>query len=381
MSETYCPLPWIGLNVLPTSIAPCCQWSGLGDSLDHVHQAGQSPIFVSTRKAMLEGKKVSGCQQCYNAERVGASSRRKEAIAQYGEVKEVSTRILDISFDNVCNLKCRGCCSTSSHLWNNDEIEIYGQNFLGKKYFDHNVDIDTSNLEVINVSGGEPFLSKKFDNFCGLLLERGHIQNTSLLLSTNTTVIPSEKIYQCLLNAKELHINFSVDGIGYINEYFRSGANFEQVEKVLEYFRNIKSLRNNKITTTHIHTTVSVYNVNLLKDIEVYFDKNFPEYQQTHRLLYWPEQLCIKNLPLDYKEKLIPIVESFGDKYIDVLNELKTDGENYFSHFINFHKKLDQLRSESLKDSNPMLLDYINNYKVIEDSKDFFTKQMNIIMQ
>ncbi len=379
MSDTYCPLPWIGLNILPTSIAPCCQWNGLGDSLEQVDKAGHSKVFIETRQAMLQGERVSGCQQCYNAEQVGAKSRRQEAIEQYGYITEVSTKILDVSFDNVCNLKCRGCCTTSSHLWNNDEIEIYGQNFLGKKFFDQDVEIDTINLEVINVSGGEPFLSKKFDRFAAKLLANGHAENSNLLLSTNGTVIPSDNVYQYMLTAKELHLNISIDGIGHMNTYFRSGANFDDCLKVLDYFRNIKLLRGNKVTSTHIHTTVTVYNVNLLKEMEIFFNKNFPEYELSHRMLYWPEQMCIRNLPEDYKQQLIPIVESFGSNYTDVVNELKLQGEDLFAHFVNFHNTLDQLRNESLQDSNLMLSNYISCFKSTINSKTFFLKQMDLL--
>jgi hypothetical protein len=33
MTNTYCPLPWIGLNVSPGEITPCCTWLGAGKDL------------------------------------------------------------------------------------------------------------------------------------------------------------------------------------------------------------------------------------------------------------------------------------------------------------------------------------------------------------
>jgi hypothetical protein len=112
--------------------------------------------------------------------------------------------------------------------------------------------------------------------------------------------------------------------------------------------------------------------------MEDYFQTNYPEYALTHRNLYWPPQLSIRNLPQPYKEILIPIVENFGDNYKDVLYELILNEQDYFNHFLNFHDKLDLLRKESLKDSNPLLSEFIKNYpRELIDSKIFFIEQMD----
>ena len=199
MSESYCPLPWLGLNVLPGGIInPCCQWSGEYKKVDlqNITQSEITTMFDEIRQDMIEGKEIKGCFQCKSAERVGAESRRQEALRQYGIVDTVKTKILDINFDNVCNLKCRGCCSASSHLWFNDELAIYGKTFADKKYQENCLNIEYSNLEVLNVSGGEPLLSKEFDNLSLQLLEKGIANNLQLIISTNGTVIPSENIFR-----------------------------------------------------------------------------------------------------------------------------------------------------------------------------------------
>jgi sulfatase maturation enzyme AslB (radical SAM superfamily) len=327
---------------------------------------------------MLAGKTISGCQQCYSAEKVGAKSRRQEAIEQFGIVDKIATKILDVDFDNICNLKCRGCCSASSHLWFNDEKELYGKTMIDKKYIELELDIDTSKLEQVRVSGGEPFLSKNFEKFSGNLL-KNNIENLQLVIDTNGTVMPPPNVYQCMIEAKKLNLNISIDGIGHLNEYFRSGAEFDLCLKTINEMRNLKKIRKDKPTHLNIQTTVSIYNINILEEIKNYFDKNFPEYTQSHRLLYWPEQLCIKNLPTDYKDMVTPFVEKLGKEYQDVLNALNLDGENYFEHFLNYHNALDQLRSESLKDSNVLLSDYISKYKPNHDSKVFFLKQLNLL--
>jgi sulfatase maturation enzyme AslB (radical SAM superfamily) len=329
---------------------------------------------------MLEGKQLSGCQQCYSAESVGAKSRREELIEQYGIVSEVETKTLDISFDNVCNLKCRGCCSASSHLWYGDEQAIYGKpvaTYIDKKYLENNLTIDLDGLEYINVSGGEPFLSKKFKEFADTLFEKNNLENLHLTITSNATVMPSSNVYKLMLETNRLSLSLSIDGYGDLNQYFRHGADFSKCLEIVEFFKNLKTLRGSKYTYLQIHTTVSIYNVNLLLDIENFFQEHYKEYNCTHRLLYWPEQLCVRNIPEDLKEQLKPIVESYGEKYIDVLNELTMPGADMFGHFINFHNLLDNLRNESLETINPLLFNYIKNYKnPPTESRAFFLKQI-----
>lgn len=383
MRDSYCPMPWIGLNILPGSVQPCCQWKGIGEDttkISNINNANQLPLFVKTRQEMLEGKPIPNCEQCYNAEDAGVSSRRLEVIEQYGRPTDVDLKLLDISFDNVCNLKCRGCTSTASHLWFHDEKNLYGKTISEEKYIDQDFDIDVAKLEYINVSGGEPFLSKKFEMFSKIINEYNITENIHLSISTNGTVFPPESVYTAMVNAKKLSLSISIDGLNDMNEYYRSNSKFSECLKVINYLKNLKELREDNSTHLQIHTTVSVFNVNLLNEIEQYFKENFPQYEYSHRILYWPQQLCIRNLPEDLKDKIRPIVESYDNRYIDVLNELNAIGEDMFDHFLNFNEQLDLLRNESLKDSNPLLSDYIKNYKRKPlNSKQFLLQQMDLL--
>jgi MoaA/NifB/PqqE/SkfB family radical SAM enzyme len=374
MADTYCPLPWIGLNVAPGEITPCCQWTGIGE------ESADSAEFNKIRQDMLDGKELSGCTQCYAAERVGAASRRQDAIEKYGKPTEINLQLLDISFDNVCNLKCRGCCSTGSHLWYNDEKELYGTTFIDNKYSENEFNVSLKGLTYISVSGGEPFLSKKFEKFAERLYKENVVEKLFLSITSNATTPAPDIISKLMIDANELSLSLSIDGLGDLNHYFRHGADFNTCLKNIETFKHLKKLREGKETHLQIHTTVSIYNVNFLKDIEDFFKNNYPEFECTHRVLYWPEQLCIKNAPEELKEQIRPIVESYGEKYIDVLNELNTVGADTFDHFINFHNSLDTLRNESLETANPLLFKYIKSYRhTPTDSKVFFLKQMDAL--
>jgi len=357
MSDTYCPLPWVGLNILPGEIRPCCNWEGAPVPLDEV------------RKDLLEGKVLHGCSQCHFAERVGTESKRIESIKKYGFTTEVSTKVLEVNFDNICNLKCRGCTSFSSHLWHSDEQALYGKPFTDSKYLESDVNIDCSNLQRIDISGGEAFLSKNVEHFLDKLIKDDIIQNVELGIVTNGTTMPSDIVFDAMTKSKSLSLTVSIDGIGPYNDYFRSGSDFKIIEENIKRFNTLYDGHRKII----IHTTVSIYNITHLKEIEDYFTERYPHFKTQHRMLLWPEPFAIQNMPSDLKQLVRPIVESFGPNYSDVLKAMDLPGKDIYGHFLNFHNDLDKLRNETLP--NKFLADYIAKNQVKVDSVLFYDKQ------
>ena len=378
-SPTYCPMAWIGINILPNTSAPCCFWS-VDNSKDITVD------FDKVRADMLEGKKIANCSQCYRSEELGLESRRQKYIDQYGFVNEVKTKILDISIDNLCNLKCRGCVSTNSHLLYNDEMELYGEAISNKKYIENNFyqDKDFSQLEEINISGGEPFLSKQTEKFIKYLKDTEILKKIKLLgIITNGTIRPSSVWVDAFNDVQTLSITMSIDGIGHLNEYFRSGANFDICKQQMDFFDELikQRARSNQTTQININTTVSIYNVNLLDNVKKFFTEHYPKFVLERRLLIWPAHLSIKNVPDDLK---IEIKKTLDSSYTDILSYLTEDGQNLFDHFLNYHQSLDAMRSEDLKNSNPLLSDYIQDYikkhPTRVNSKDYFITQIKGII-
>lgn len=378
MSNTYCPLPWKSLHSHANEITPCCMWKGRGtrDFLDPLN----SKFFNEVRQSMIDNVPLSGCEQCYTTEAAGKESRRQRSIKLHGVVQTVELTGLDLSFDNVCNLKCRGCMSGSSHLLYNDEIEIYGKPLIGEKFWETELKFDLSSITDISISGGEPMLSKNFEKFAGDIIAANRADCVNLDINTNATVLPSSNIEKLMLNAKSLSMQLSIDGLYGLQEYFRSKSNFADILENLKYYQELIKKRKNKITLVAIHTTVSVYNVNKLLEIKEFFARNYSEFLLTHRVLYWPQQLSICFLPKDYKELLLKMYSKASTEYNDVVTELKNDNENFFEHFLNYHDKLNKLRNESLNKNNILLSDYIDSYpRKYIDSTEFFSKQASYV--
>jgi sulfatase maturation enzyme AslB (radical SAM superfamily) len=178
-------------------------------------------------------------------------------------------------------------------------------------------------------------------------------------------------------NVKDLHLNISIDGIGDLNKYFRSGAEWSDCLKNFEYFDSLYNIRSNP-TVINAHTTVSVYNVNKLGEIEQFFKDYFPRISNDRRLLYWPEFLSIRNLPQELKDRIAPTVQQFPE----ILEFLNSTGEDLFEHFLNFHDGLDTIRNEQLT-SNELLSNFIDEYNALHptrvNSTSYWPKHIKIL--
>ena len=125
MSNTYCPMPFIGSSLQSDGLVlPCGQYMDVapykGKSITEARKEMQC-----IRKTMLDGKHDSGCQ-CPAEEAAGLPSMRQDALQKFGVQPFGQLKTVEIFFDNVCNLKCRMCSSTHSHLWYEEEKELYG---------------------------------------------------------------------------------------------------------------------------------------------------------------------------------------------------------------------------------------------------------------
>lgn len=378
MTDTYCSLPWVSAHSWCGDVTPCCFWEGNGVIAKDATEALNSEFFENIRKDMLANKKLQGCTQCYQTEESGKTSRRQRSIEKYGRPTEIKLKSMDIGFDNVCNLKCRGCQSGASHLWYDDEIKMYGETVHPTKYWSYIATADVNDLEYVHVAGGEPLLSTNFNKFAKELLESKNKNNIELSYDTNGTILPKDNILELIKHVGSLRVGVSIDGLYGLQDYFRSGSDFNSIIENLNFYKKLKQERT-RPTSLDIQITVNIYNVNTLPKMYAYFREHHPEFNINHRVLFWPEQLSIKNLPIDYKQELIPLFDN-KELYSDVLLELQNTEKDLFDHFLNFHDTLDSIRKETLGNLNPMLSQYISSYKRKDiNSQLFFKQQLNYL--
>jgi len=360
--KNYCPLPFINIYSELNGFDPCCNWKRINndDTILDVNEAFSSVKIKQIRQDMIDGKEIPNCEHCYYDEKIGQKSFRQDAIDTWGVVTVPRLQSLEVVFDNICNLKCRGCNSIASHQWYDEEHHIYGKSFVEKKYIRNSTlhTVDTTHLKHINIAGGEPFFSKDCDRFLKNLRDKDLIKNIDLTFATNCTIIPNSSFHQSLLECNNLTVVLSIDGIGSLNDYIRSPSTWDNCVETMNYFNTLIDLRAGKNTSIAFRTTVYIYNVNKLKEIDLFFKEMFPRFSESKKnVSLEPTMLSIKNMPHDLKDLVRPSVE----EYSDVLNMLDQSGDNLFEEFLFFHNKIDFLRKEKLGEANSLLSDYINN--------------------
>jgi len=242
-----------------------------------------SKIKKQARKEMIEDKRPSECQYCWNVEDSSSSfSDRTFKSAEpwsepyFEEIKnsdwraDYNPKYAEVSFSNTCNFKCAYCGPEYSSKWM-EEINEHGAYNLSYEYngtkrmeerntkpYRHSDDNPYVNafwewfpelyesLDTFRITGGEPLLSKDTWKVLDYVIETEN-PNKNLKLSINSNLGVNDELIDRLIEkldliikdnrVKELIIYTSCDGYGTQAEYTRFGLDFEKmfsnVDKIL----------------------------------------------------------------------------------------------------------------------------------------------------
>lgn len=252
------------------------------------------------RKLMLEGSRPAECDYCWKVEDSGHvisdriiksynnwSSDRLQEVLEAGSTGTITPSYLEVSFSNVCNLKCSYCAPHISSKWM-EEIKEYGPYPTSMK-FNNLEHIQMSNkipilereynpyfdafwkwwpevyekLHTFRITGGEPLLTKHTFKVLDYIIEH---PNNNLELSINTNLcIPDNllhkfieklKIIQSKNAVKEFTLFTSCEAHGKSAEYIRFGLDYQQWIKNCEIF--MESIENPKIVVMATYNLLSV---------------------------------------------------------------------------------------------------------------------------
>ena len=236
------------------------------------------------RKEMLEGKRPSECDYCWNVE--DNSNEFSDRVFKSGEpwshphMKEIKAldwkadfnpKYVEVSFSNACNFKCSYCSPQFSTRWM-EEIEQYGgypttDNFNDLSYLRQEdkmpIPISQENpyveafwkwwpelyrdLYTFRITGGEPLMSKDTWAVLDYIIEQ-ETPNKNLSLAINSNLGVPDKLIDKFIDkinkiteenrVKDFVIFTSCDTKGEQAEYIRNGLVYNQfidnVNKILE---------------------------------------------------------------------------------------------------------------------------------------------------
>jgi organic radical activating enzyme len=273
-SDTACLLKWawstIFLSIGKTSSCHRVDHDILTlDTFDTFHN---TPRKLDTRELMQKGKwPEQGCEYCRKIEDSGGTSDRQfqlEAM-QYDippelmrnpTANKVTPTILEVYFNNTCNMSCLYCGPHFSSVWEaeNTKHGLFRHNTVGLLPSDHvsfNTNYDkmlekfwewmknnAKHLGHFHVLGGEPFHQKELEQCIDFFEDYGCPNLTFVIVSNlkvdhNKFKIMIDRLLK-LKSEKKLkavQISGSLDTWGPEAEYIRWGLNLNEFETNMRY--------------------------------------------------------------------------------------------------------------------------------------------------
>ncbi|MBL8778110.1 MAG: twitch domain-containing radical SAM protein [Acidimicrobiales bacterium] len=331
--DTICPLPWLNLSTdVNGSSRPCCKFAQPSPESDYqlanlqtgdLDAVWNGEAMQRLRRDFREGAQPAECSSCWDEEAAGIPSFRQTYVADrgihtppdYDTLTPDHPVALDLKLTNACNLKCRICGPVASSLWLREELASAGEHadpYLveNKDYFRANkITHDPANLATfrrwlphldhLELTGGEPMLSKENREVLELIATEGRPERMTLLLTTNATVV-DERMLDLLPAFGNVVVTLSVDDIGERFTYERSPGRWEEATGIMARYAAMTSER------LHVgfNCSVSPFNVWYLPEM-VDWLASTPELAAVHlnlNLVHYPRHYCIQVLPASVKD-------------------------------------------------------------------------------
>jgi organic radical activating enzyme len=305
----------MGDKYFPIKTATACQlkwnWSTIwlhSGETGSCHRAGHSMLTPETfdtfhntekkqaeRKRMLDGlwPEDTSCYYCRDIEQSGGSSDRVRHLAipnqsppeldQNPTAVVVQPTVLEVFFNNQCNLACVYCSATlSSRI--NQEYKKYGdfdKNGITLKHLPINSDYSamlakfwewmhqhSTGLVRFTVAGGEGFYQPELET-CLEYFESTTHPNLEFCIITNL-MLDSKKLEKFVQRFKKLiasgklkrvDLTCSIDCLGPEQEYARYGL------KVDTWIANFERLLQEPWLTLHVNQTISVLTIKTMPEL------------------------------------------------------------------------------------------------------------------
>lgn len=371
MADTFCKAPWSNISIDPDgSVLPCCRIENYHYQADNLQdmslaQAWNGPAIRKVRKQFLDGEIPIACiNPCFKVEEAGMESYRQVRnswdIDIVPSVWSPPPVFFDLKTTNVCNLKCRMCCSINSSLIAKEEGDDNTWWTTEKLLVPENRETFISWIDKmmhIGIAGGEPFVNPETKKILDAIIKSGRAKKIEYGMNTNGMFWIQSFIDQ-IVQFKRARISISIDDLYQRNEYSRANSVWDTIA------RNLKKYVNLRDTHDHIkinsYATVNNYSIWYLEEYFQYFENInvLAEYQP----LIGPFHMNISYLSADIKDQILNKYQNTNNKNIkDLMKFMMTQSEQDFTNkFIAYNKQKDKVRNENFKDVFPEWSKVIN---------------------
>lgn len=385
-SSTACQLKWNWSTLyLHDAKTASCHRTGIGtitpENFNDFHNTEKKQ---QERQMMLQGQwPQESCHYCREIEESGGFSDRMlhlnvpnmtppELDTNPTAVK-VSPTLLEVFFDNTCNLSCLYCLpELSSKI--NQEYAKFGT------FVSHGIELKTLpkndnygllldefwkwmynnslTLRRFHVLGGEPFYQSEFYKLIDYIEQTPH-PDLELCVVTNL-MVPFDKLkamidkFKSLLARKHLKrvdLTCSIDCWGAEQEYVRFGIDLDTWEKNFEF------LLNHKWLTLNINQSISVLTIKTMPALL----KKLVAWRQQHRVGHF---FSVVSPQPSYLMPHIMGPEVF-DQDFDMIVELMPNITNQDQHAVSYMQGI----QKQIESAEPNLIEK-TKLKIFLDEKD-----------
>jgi sulfatase maturation enzyme AslB (radical SAM superfamily) len=375
-NSSFCIYPWINLHNQGPDLKLCSRAESVVTTIDDLQDWQQDPNYASIRQAMIAGQRLPDhCATCYYYEDHGIESYRQfETIdwvtqLELGTEKDLETithpKFYEVHSGNHCNLKCRGCQPAFSEPirieLKKHNIQPPG-NFLwnAQGYSMHKIDIDRlDHHSSVYFQGGEPTIMPEVREFLRECIIK---RKTDFFLTMCTNGVKfTDEFLDLISHFSNTNFSFSIDGYDQINDYWRSGS---QWNRVIDNAHRMQSLGH----SVSINTVPGIYNVTNLHLLFEFLDREFPMTSIYMQINYLPWQSAynhpLPNLVIESMKKcqLTSVYHSNGKSCKTSIDSILHHYSNnphcdlkQLKKFFDYNDELDRVRGTKLQDYIPEL--------------------------
>lgn len=240
LEKKYCASPWRGLHLnFEGQVQTCCAAHPAVLGKNHkgsIEDVLQSDAIKEVRASIKQGiLHEKYCDGCIKRENAGFTSERDwhnnispEFDCSTADIEDHKPALIDVRWNNTCNLACTYCTSYFSTKW----ASIVGQKVNQSINTDYQKIIDyiekhQNTVREVALVGGEPLMMKENDKLLDILPD-----DVLVTVITNmTTDFDKMPVPKKLLARSRVGWSMSFDNIGDRFEYVRWGSSWEQLEK------------------------------------------------------------------------------------------------------------------------------------------------------
>jgi 4Fe-4S single cluster domain len=398
-TNTACQLKWNWSTLfLTTELTASCHRTNHHRFNADTFDFHNTPKKLNDRKRMLQGQwPQQGCDYCRNIEQAGGQSDRLTNLDFPGihappeldhdpNATKVTPRILEIYFDNTCNLKCVYCGPHFSSLWDAENVKFGLRPFNKSSNIERNKQKIFSwlkqhghNLTHFNILGGEPLFQQEFDQ-CLDLFEKHPAPELKLQIFTNLNV-KLERVQGMVKRVKrlidqnclrEFEITASLDCWGPPQEYARFPLDLKVWEQNFEYL-----LQQSWINLI-VSSTITPLTIKTLPDLL----KKLQTWNQTRTVYHYqnsvnsPDYMFIDifgdifskdfEQALQFKPDQTPEQQSSKQYLAGIAKQASSGRPNIelITKLYNFLNEMDRRRSTSWRETFPWLIEEFSKYQL-----------------